>query len=263
MRFNYQEIDGCDISFYQDNNQTPQQINFEKMKTMFNFVVIKAGQWYYADPDFEYNWREAKKAGLPRSSYFFGDKRATGKAQANTYWNLIKDDVGEGMAFIDYEGGSWTDWNELYNFIVEFQRLSGFPNNRIGIYTAYYYWMEHRPESVIQEQWFGKYPLWLAAYSYTPLKPNPKDVRIPVIWAEQGCLVWQTGTPAIGIEAGVESRELDYDMLNGGEDVFLKYFNRSGIIPIPPIPPTMFVPPEKIVMKFNGEEINYVYNVQG
>ena len=112
-----------------------------------------------------------------------------------------------------------------------------------------------------QEKWFGQYPLWLAAYVKDPLNANPKFVLIPEIWTEKGCLLWQTGTPVIGIEAGVESKELDYNMLNGGEDVFVKYFNRSSIIPPidPPVSPIGNTAPSSIIMSFDEKPEQYKY----
>ena len=67
---------GPDVSFYQDLEETPEKIDFVKMQKTANFVIIRAGQNLWPDPDFEYNWTEAKKAGLPRGSYWFYDSRA-------------------------------------------------------------------------------------------------------------------------------------------------------------------------------------------
>lgn len=227
MQINDTGIFGFDVSIYQDDNQTPAQINFVKMKDYgASFVVIKTGQWYYSDEDFMYNWTAAKAAGIPRSSYWFGDFRDSGKAQAQRYWNLLKNDIGEGPHFIDYEGGSWTDWRQLYDFIVEFQKLSNLPNEKIGIYTAYYYWREHCPTEPASLAWFGKYPLWLAWYT-----DDPTNVQVPAPWISP--LLWQSGTPAIGLAAGVESREIDYNVFNGDDARFIQVFG-TGSNPNPP-----------------------------
>ena len=62
-------IIGPDISFYQDDNETPQGVDFVKMRTVTDWVIIRAGQNTWIDPDFKTNWTNAKAAGLRRGSY--------------------------------------------------------------------------------------------------------------------------------------------------------------------------------------------------
>jgi GH25 family lysozyme M1 (1,4-beta-N-acetylmuramidase) len=224
MNFEDFGIYGYDVSFYQDINLTPKKIDFQKMKDSgASFVIIRAGQDTYTDEDFRDNWRNAKGI-LPRSAYWFGDKDSTGKSQAGRFWNLVKDDQPEGMLFIDYEGGSWTDWNQLYDFIAELQRLSGYPDTKIGIYTAYYYWMDNSPSNPESRNWFKQYPLWLAWYASTPAV-----VKIPTPWTE--VLIWQDGVKTNGLEVGVESREIDHDKFNGDAEKFELYMGGTVIVP--------------------------------
>jgi len=229
MEFDDQGIFGFDISRWQDNNETAYQTDFTKMVDYgASFVIIKAGQWYWEDEDFEYNWREAKAAGLAVASYWFADKNETGKEQANTYFKILERNGWNGEpCVVDYETGSWTDWNELYDFLVELQTLTKLPSEKIFIYTGYPYWTEHSPLSLASRQWFKQFPLWLAWYT-----SNPSYVRIPDPWTE--VLLWQDGTPAIGIEVGVESKEIDHDKFNGNLDKFKLYFKTDGVIIEPP-----------------------------
>lgn len=225
MNFEDFGIFGFDVSFYQDINTTPQKINFVKMKNYgASFVVIKVGQDTYADEDFEDNWRNAKEAGLPRSAYWFCDKDSTGKSQAARFWNLIKDDQPEGMLFADYEQGSWTDWNQLYYFLQTLQQLSGYPSNRIGIYTGNGYWPDHSPYSWNSLNWFKQFPLWIASYTSSPI-----TVDIPLPWTE--CLIWQTGTPPIGVQAGAESKEIDHNKFNGDPNKFKLFMGGEPYTP--------------------------------
>jgi len=54
---------GIDVSFYQDDNATPQQIDFQKAKSNgAGFAIIRVGQNLWVDPDFAYNWKKAKEA---------------------------------------------------------------------------------------------------------------------------------------------------------------------------------------------------------
>ena len=55
---------GPDVSFYQDDPETPQGIDFRKMRASAGYVIIRAGQNAWVDSDFKINWREAKLAGL-------------------------------------------------------------------------------------------------------------------------------------------------------------------------------------------------------
>jgi hypothetical protein len=225
MEFEDFGIFGFDVSFYQDVNATPQKIDFSKMYEYgASFAVIKAGQYTYADEDFADNWRNSKLAGIPRSAYWFCDKDDSGQAQARRFWNLVKNDQPEGMLFGDYEDGSWTTWNQLYNFLKELQNLSGYPSKRIGIYTGYYYWIDHDPLDVTARNWFKQFPLWLAAYY-----PSPTYVKVPTPWTE--CLLWQDGTPCIGYQVGAESREIDHNKFNGDPIKFKQYM---GGVPVTP-----------------------------
>lgn len=209
-------------------------IDFNKVRDIgkASAVVLKAGQHNFKDIAFDTGWKNAKLAGLRRASYFFTDYRSTGKEQANTYWNIVKSDIGEGFLCADYEAGTWSNWNELYNFIYELQQLSGFPNDKIWIYSTYYFWIEHSPTSDSALDWFAKFPFWIAAYP-----PNSLDyslVRVPRNWTKVAG--WQNATPSIGLEIGCWSEEVDHDLLNGGNAEFVKYF--GGVLPPTPQPQT-------------------------
>jgi GH25 family lysozyme M1 (1,4-beta-N-acetylmuramidase) len=228
MNFDDYGIIGFDVSFYQDNNETPEQINFNKMKSFgASFVIIKAGQGTFKDPDFDYNWRESKLAGLPRGAYWFLDHSISGTTQAQACWNLLKNDLPEGIIFVDFEKdlqGNYPSWNEVYNFLVELMRLSGLPANKVGIYTGYFFWREHSPINVSQLNWFTQFPLWLAWYT-----DNVANVVVPAPWAE--CILWQDGTPVVGLQAGVESLEIDHNRFNGDTYKFKIIFGSSPVTP--------------------------------
>jgi len=61
---------GIDISAWQDDNSTPQQIDWSKAKSAgAQFAFIKASQGTFTDQDFAYNWQAAKAAGVLRGAY--------------------------------------------------------------------------------------------------------------------------------------------------------------------------------------------------
>jgi hypothetical protein len=210
---------------------------------------MKAGQLNFQDEDFADYWRDCKAAGIPRSSYWFCDAGMDGVSQARKYWSVVGSDPGEGMLFADYEFRSWTDWHKLYDFIMELKRLSGFPSERIGIYTGYYYFTDHSPKDPIARQWFKQFPLWLASYS---LKPD--YVKVPAPW--DTALIWQDGTPVIGIEVGAESKEIDHNKFNGDETRCMHYMGRVG--------DTVQPPPEgdKVILYYADLKSGYTSNVR-
>lgn len=233
MIFNDQGLIGFDVSRWQrDATVTPaKEIDFSAMKAYgADFVIMKAGQLNFTDPGFHYNWKAARDQGLSRGSYWFLDYRDTPQAQAMRYWNLLKDDVGEGIHAADFEMGARHDLDFLYNFMSYFQQLSGLPNHRIAVYTSYYFFLEANASpsdptpSLEQKQWFGKYPLWLAWYSNFS-----SDVKVPYPWSMIAGqpVVWQDGTPPIGHRVGVHSVEVDHNRLNGGADVLHTYFGAT------------------------------------
>jgi hypothetical protein len=240
MIFTYRGYFGFDISTYQDAPTISGNVDFHKMRDYgASFVIIKAGQGDWRDPDFLTSWHNAKGI-LPRASYWYYDNSFDPKVQARKYWDIIKIDP-EGICWIDLEdrqGGDFWDWKHWYDFIEEFKLVSQLPYERIGIYTNYYYWQEStRMATTAHLSYFAKFRLWLAGYgekNSDPLHPNYALLMCPAPWIV--CDILQSGTPVIGLAAGVESLEIDYDQLNGGDAEFERIF---GIIPQQPEqPPT-------------------------
>jgi GH25 family lysozyme M1 (1,4-beta-N-acetylmuramidase) len=154
MVFDDRGIVGADIAYYEANPLQGQYMNFQKMKNYgVSFVIIKAGQWNFADPAFRVNRIAARDAGIPRAFYWFLDYRGKGKDQAQKFWSLISDDPGEGPLIVDFELGSG-NWRILWDFIVELQVLSKYTADRIWIYTGYYYWKDFGPQTAAERRAF-------------------------------------------------------------------------------------------------------------
>lgn len=263
MNFDNRGIKIYDVSFYQSllfdgmkilPPEKQKHIDFVRMKSNggISAVVIRAGQYNFKDPEFDLNWKNAKEAQIPRASYWFCDARDNGQRQAKLFWSFVKDDQPEGFLAADYERGSWTNWNELYNFISELQQLSGFPNEKIFVYTGYYYWSDFSPRDKSKLEWFGKYPLWMAWYTN-----NPADVKIPKPWNH--LTLWQDATPSEGANAGVWSKEIDRNWLNGDKSVFDKYFQSSSLIeiPTPPEPQDIAKRVTELTVNYGGMKVRY------
>lgn len=261
LNFQNSGIKIYDVSFYQTvmfeyvNGkrillpvEKQKHIDFNKMKEKANAVIIKAGQRNYSDPAFEISWSNAKKAGLPRGSYWFCDKFDNPRNQARLYWSLMKNDLPEGILAADFENGSWLDLNNLYVFINELQQISGLPNNKIAVYTNYYYFMEASQNA--KREWFGNYPLWIASYTR-----DPKDVRTPPVWKES--LIWQYGTPVIGLDSGVQSKEIDANWFNGDLEKFKTFFGNVNVSPVVENDLPIKNKPIEVIAVYNSEKVIY------
>jgi lysozyme len=226
MQFTDGNVIGADVSLYQDNNATPQKIDFSKMVSQgADFVIVRAGQNVWVDEDFAYNWAVAKQAGLPRGSYWFYDDRISPTQQAETFANLTKNDPEELDLWVDLEktyNGAFPGWQNWKKFLIRLKELR--PNSSIGIYTGYYYISGKIPLS--EYAFFSQFPLWLAWYT-----TNPDVVKIPAPWTK--CLYWQWGTPSWGIAWGCESTEIDMNKFNGTLDDFKNRYKLGGGTPPP------------------------------
>jgi GH25 family lysozyme M1 (1,4-beta-N-acetylmuramidase)/uncharacterized protein YraI len=233
------KIIGPDVSFYQDDPNTPNGINFTSMNQVADFVIVRAGQQLYADSDFKENWRKAKETGLPRGSYWFYDSRADPKQQAEAWVALLDGDKGELPLFADIEEsyqGAFTGWAHWKNFLERLKELIG--SKELGIYTAYAYWLRNAPDPITQPnelEYFHRYPLWIANYGVEqPLVPKP--------WNASEWVFWQFTAMGDGIAYGAESSQIDLNYFNGDAQAFAKRFN----VPVPGDPP----PPEPIGKKY-------------
>lgn len=223
-------IIGADISFWQGYPPAHPVVDFAKMRRYgFQFVIIKASERNYPDPAFSINWQAAKGI-LPRGTYHYYRNDFNPITQAGKYWTTIRDDM-EGICWLDLEDrndGSFRGWRNWYDFLEAFKTLSGLSNSRIGIYTAYWYWREEMLHAAWSErEYFRRYPLWLADYGVKgsdPLQPDWGKKAVPTPWHDDECLIVQTGTPVIGLQAGVYSREIDFNFFNGNRELFNKIF---------------------------------------
>jgi lysozyme len=218
---------GPDVSFYQNNIETEKRIDFVKMHTLAEYVIIRAGQNLWMDRDIKVNWSDAKDAGIPRGSYWFYDSRANPKRQADLWVQALGDDLGELPMFLDLEenyGGRNNGWKDWRIFLEHLKTLVG--QKEISIYTGYYYFREHTSnQSSIHEdlEYFHQYPLWIANYKM----PIP---LIPLPWADNEWLFWQYTAKGDGKAYGVESTSIDLNYFNGN----LNDFRRRFMLPEPP-----------------------------
>jgi hypothetical protein len=228
-RVYFSNVELTDVSFYQ------KVIDFNKMKAAgIRGTIVRVGQNTWPDSYYEVNWSKSKNSGLPRGSYWLLDSRTSVKAQADLYWSMIKDDIGELMVTADYEesyGGPYGGWRNLYDFT---ERLlgNGVPLWKLWIYSGYYYWLDHSPQNdPAALAYFNKFKLWIPWYTN-----NPAYVKIPKPWDANTALLWQNGTPVRGAELGVQTAEIDINQWTGDLASFNTFWELGGTVPPPPPP---------------------------
>ena len=220
---------GPDVSFYQDDDTTPEGIDFSKMRALADFVIIRAGQNQWIDPDFKTNWAAAKKAGLPRGSYWFYDSRIEPQRQAELWRDALGDDRGELPLCADFEenyGGAYKGWRKWYAFLEYLKNLM--PEKEIILYTGYAYWRENAPNAVSEVsslEYFHQYPLWIANYGVS--EPN-----VPAPWGKNEWILWQYTEHGDGAAYGVESGGIDLNYFNGDSAAFRARFNIVSTGPV-------------------------------
>jgi lysozyme len=205
-------IKGFDCSSWQDNNNTPQKIDWAKAKSQDSkFCFIRALYSTVIDEDFIYNWENSR--GIMRGAYQFYDYRYPVDKQANAFIALMKNDWGELPPVIDVEQplehGVPVPFPPSTAYAAAvlkwLQMVEAACGKRPIIYTGQNiikYGLKMFSTSPLV-----KYPLWIAEYR-TPVG-NPNFTPWP------GWTFWQWGTPTIGMAYGMESKELDANLYNG------------------------------------------------
>jgi lysozyme len=222
---------GADVSVWDDDNNTPQGIDFVKMKSRgVKFVYIKASQ-SMEDEDFKRNWKDAKDAGLLRGAYHYLNVAQSEISQAQLFCGLIKGDLGELPPVCDFEQRLATEptpavmASKLWNFLqyVEKDTL------RLPmIYTGHFYWEEH---GNTDPKWL-KYFLWLPWYeSESYIKAVTGGTGAPKPWTNWK--IWQYSESGDGLYYGVESSGIDLNYYNGTDDELLAWSNSivGGVTP--------------------------------
>ena len=239
MNFDFHGITFCDISTYQDSPVIAGTVDFVKMKAYgFRAVCFRAMNGIYEDVDFQ-KYRTNVADIIPWFAYAYYNNLYTPKQQAQKLFSVLAPNIPP-VVVLDLEdkGSGYKGWRHWYDWLIEFQRLSGLPDERIWIYTnEYYFGDESGLINAGQRDFFKRYPLWLASYPKDPFHPPYALIKVPDPWDE--VIGLQTGTPAIGRQAGVESIELDYDQFNGDEEKFIGIFGGTPTEPEPPNGGTM------------------------
>ena len=221
-------ITGFDVSSWQDNNNTAPQIDWVKAgQHDAKFCYIRAAYSTVIDEDFRYNWGNSKGNIPYRGAYQFYDYRYPADKQANKFIEIMAGDWGELPPVIDveqpiaynkvtkkYEPVDFPPPNDyqtaVKNWLAIVEKACG---RKPVIYTGQNiirYGLRVLPNSPLT-----KYPLWIASYQTPPVKPYYAP------WTDW--VFWQWGTPVVGIQMGMESKELDSNYFNGDEPALRRF----------------------------------------
>ena len=175
------------------------------MATKAPCVILRVGQGGWTDNRFQEYRQSAKDNGMDWAGYWFYDDRHKPADQVALMKDIIGDDAPASL-WLDLErdyGGDFDgpeDWLRCLGLMKD-----AFPDTVIGIYTAYYYWVENVHES--EFYWFSDYILWVAHYTdqEQPFSPPP--------WG-QDWVIWQYTYKGDGAAWGVESAGIDLNYMD-------------------------------------------------
>lgn len=198
---------GCDISWWQGI------VDFFKMKLAGAFfVIIRAGSCNkitkvcYWDYCVATNAEGAQDEELPKGFYWFyrefGIEHA--KKQARFFWNAIKEWTIEEGLFIDVEVYDAKSKNVLA-FMVELQRVSGLPDDKLGIYSRALLWNVLAGD----HSWAKKFLCWVARYTSRLHPWNDAEYMRMQPWDEPDYHQFSADGNRRGKEFGVESYDID------------------------------------------------------
>lgn len=222
------------MSLFPDVSRWQGNIDFDRMRSKTDYIILKASQADYPDPKLSRNISECNRVGLPYGLYHFYDDRVSPSVQANRF-----------ASYADGAVELWCDWEKTYggkypllrDVVAFMQRVEDLTGKSVGMYTGYYWFLENSNATTNagQYKYLATRPLWLAWYTHDHTNTGIENVRIPKPWTDMD--VWQYGTPAIGFDMGAESREIDMN-------------ERVGKPPTEPVT-------VRLVADYNGKKIEY------
>jgi len=202
---------GTDVSIWDDNNSTPQVVDFEKMvQAGAKFTFVKSSQANWIDQDYITNWSNAKQAGILRGAYHYLTFDVSPIIQAEYVWSILRADPGELPIVCDFECRTGATRSTAAGALKAFlERLKTLSGRTPMIYTSPGYWREFGTT----DTYWTAYPLWLAHYT----TGNP-DTPLPWRW----WYFWQYTDRGDGVKYGGEAKMMDMNYWKASlEDLYL------------------------------------------
>lgn len=197
------KIQGIDVSKWQGNWDAAVAKNVGSA-----FVLIKASQSKYTDPNFISNWRKATEQELVIGAYHFLDYSISGATQADYFADILDEYSCDLPPIVDYEKRVPNQGHWPIEFLRAFvQRILDRGYSPM-VYTSPDFWRNYGEE----DEYWTQFPLWLAHY----INGEPD---VPAPWKEW--TFWQYTNNAQGKEYGAESFHIDLNHFNGSiEDLY-------------------------------------------
>lgn len=192
---------GIDISHHQG------EINWNRLKKgtqgepPITFVYIKATEGSdFLDLKFADNFVKAKEQGITRGAYHYFSKHSDGLAQAQMFIKNVKLEKGDLPPVVDVEEKP----KDKKKFLQELKIFISKIEEHYGVKPIIYSYKKYR-EKYLSEQFFDKYPLWIAHY-YVPKLDDGTE------W-----LMWQCSDRG-EVDGIVE--KVDINIFNGSREQF-------------------------------------------
>ena len=158
-------LKGIDVSHYQGN------INWEKVKPQIDFAILRMGLGddipSQDDKQFERNYAECVRLGIPFAVYFFSyavNKAKVAKEIAHIK-RLLNGKKINAPVYIDVENTKGLDWRKLSNaelldIMQEFNAQLNALGYKMGIYSSRSaFWNEK-----MTDKWYDSISKWVAEY---------------------------------------------------------------------------------------------------
>ena len=196
-----------DCSYYQ------KEINFDTMKSKTDYIILRAGQKDWIDPFFERNRAECERVSLSWGAYWLYDDRSSPGKQADALYSLFN--TGQprpAEIYCDWEVTYGGNYPGLKNVVAFMERVELLMGMKVGMYTGYYWFLGNSTPYTNPNQYkfLESRSLWLAWYTDDFTSNGIEHVKIPKPWTKMN--IWQYGTPVLGAEYGVSSKEIDMNL---------------------------------------------------
>lgn len=150
-------IEGIDVSHWEGD------INFQEVgRAGIRFVYMKASEGVsYIDPDFERNYREARKARLKIGFYHYvtAGSEEEARAQARHFADVIWGKVYHGCPVMDFESFDNLTREQINEISIAFlQELREVTGRRVAVYS------DANNATNTFDARLAVYPLWIADY---------------------------------------------------------------------------------------------------
>ena len=205
------ELKGIDVSYHNGD------IDFEKIKSQIDFVIMRAGYGNKTidskEVKFDIYYEDAKRNNIPVGTYWYCYAYTPEEAlvEAKTFLDKVKGKKFEFPVYYDVEEPDILDTGSdnvnalIKTFCEELERN----NYYCGLYSSTNYL-----KSLISEEIKQKYAIWVAHWG----GPKPTD--------EGPYGIWQYTSE--GHMDGVESERLDLDVAYINYEPIIKFLGKNG-----------------------------------